>query len=386
MAIKVLTLNTWGLHYVAKKVRERITHIAEELHSYDIVGLQEVWSHDDFDYLVDRVGADLKYSFRAKSGIIGSGLCVFSRYPIISVHFQQFAVSSSMREFASGDLFAGKGILCCRIMTPTGPVMFATTHTNGRVGASQIYEMTKLIANHRGTDPVIVCGDFNITDNSPTYKLLTDYLGLKDSFAGCSVNTVNLSCNCYTRTVEGPKRIDYVFYSSDTSPTTILDVQSKGLALSGNIPGKNFPCSDHEGLQVVFTMRQRDPTVEPLPPRSTEISAGCIQVLEEVVQRIYNRKKKFTAAHSHRRAFFIAALLLGVLLMVAIVFGNHPVMTFIGKYSLGYFLILLVGLLGVWLMWAWLIPVFNINHVNGMETHIEELKTLISYHKSQKAY
>ena len=31
-----------GLHWLAKRVRERLCHIAEELQAYDIVGLQEV--------------------------------------------------------------------------------------------------------------------------------------------------------------------------------------------------------------------------------------------------------------------------------------------------------------------------------------------------------
>lgn len=31
-----------GIHYIGKKVRERIQHIAEELVTYDIIGLQEV--------------------------------------------------------------------------------------------------------------------------------------------------------------------------------------------------------------------------------------------------------------------------------------------------------------------------------------------------------
>ena len=32
-----------GLHYVSLRIRERVGYIAEELKSYDIIGLQEVW-------------------------------------------------------------------------------------------------------------------------------------------------------------------------------------------------------------------------------------------------------------------------------------------------------------------------------------------------------
>ena len=36
-----------------------------------------------------------------------------------------------------------------------------------------------------------------------------------------------------------------------------MEVQSKGLAISGTIPGKEFPYSDHEGLEVVFRLKER---------------------------------------------------------------------------------------------------------------------------------
>ncbi len=33
-----------GIHYLAKRIRERLGFIAEEIKQYDIVGLQEVWA------------------------------------------------------------------------------------------------------------------------------------------------------------------------------------------------------------------------------------------------------------------------------------------------------------------------------------------------------
>ncbi|CAI8014191.1 Putative neutral sphingomyelinase [Geodia barretti] len=307
--------------------------------------------------------------------MIGSGLCVFSRYPIMAVHSQQFTTSGALRELTSGEVFSGKGMLSCRIMTPNGPLLFVTTHTNGCCRESQMYEMTKLIDNYRGNDLVVLCGDFNTGDTHPAYRLITTYLGLKDAFAGCSVNTCNLGSNIYTKRVR-PARIDFIFYSSDTCPTSQMEVQSKRLALSGNIPGKDFPYSDHEGLEVVFSLNER---VEPMPPRSLLLSVAAVEVLEEVAQRICNRKKKFEAPHPHRRAMAIAGGFLAVILLIALILGNNPVMMFLGTRSLGYFSVVGVGILGMCLMWAWLIPMFNITHVNGMETHMDEIRTRLSY-------
>ena len=46
MQLRVLSLNIWGVHYVAKLIPERIQALIEHLTSpeadYDIIGLQEV--------------------------------------------------------------------------------------------------------------------------------------------------------------------------------------------------------------------------------------------------------------------------------------------------------------------------------------------------------
>ncbi len=46
MQLRVLTLNIWGVHYLAKLIDQRIEALAKHLISpegnYDIIGLQEV--------------------------------------------------------------------------------------------------------------------------------------------------------------------------------------------------------------------------------------------------------------------------------------------------------------------------------------------------------
>ena len=108
---------------------------------------------------------------------------------------------------------------------------------------------------------------------------------------------------------------------------------------------------------------------------------AAVEVLEEMAQRICNRKMKYEASRPHRRAMAIAGGFLAIILLISLGFGNKPVMVFLGTYSLGYFFIVGVGILGVCLMWAWLIPVFNISHVNGMETHMEEIRVRVNYNR-----
>ena len=64
------------------------------------------------------------------SSFLGSGLCVFSKYPIASVITHQFRVTGSIRVIHDGELFAGKGVLCCKIETPQGTVAVFNTHAS----------------------------------------------------------------------------------------------------------------------------------------------------------------------------------------------------------------------------------------------------------------
>ena len=44
--------------------------------------------------------------------------------------------------------------------------------------------------------------------------------------------------------------------------TAVFSLQDHRLALSGHIPGKDFPYSDHEGVEATFELRWRE---NPIP-------------------------------------------------------------------------------------------------------------------------
>ena len=52
------------------------------------------------------------------SGVIGSGLCIFSRYRIIGSYFHQFTASGGVFDLLTGELLAAKGIGMCRLRLP----------------------------------------------------------------------------------------------------------------------------------------------------------------------------------------------------------------------------------------------------------------------------
>ena len=68
------------------------------------------------------------------SGIIGSGLCVFSRHPIISAYSHQFTAGDGIYRFKTGEIFAGKGVMAVKITTPEGIITFYNTHVRREGG------------------------------------------------------------------------------------------------------------------------------------------------------------------------------------------------------------------------------------------------------------
>ena len=118
----------------------------------------QVWSKQDYAFLVDKLkdtfpcyhyyhwwgytppvqldrcvySLSLSLSPHSHSGIVGSGLCVFSRHPIMAAHTHQFTLTGGVRDIADGEVFAGKGILLTRLKTPEGTVAFYNTHVRER--------------------------------------------------------------------------------------------------------------------------------------------------------------------------------------------------------------------------------------------------------------
>ena len=72
----------------------------------------------------------LTHTTLSSSGVVGNGLCVFSRFPIVAVYTHQFSVSGGVYEVSDGEMLAGKGIMCCRIQTPEGQITFFNTHVS----------------------------------------------------------------------------------------------------------------------------------------------------------------------------------------------------------------------------------------------------------------
>lgn len=77
------------------------------------------------------------YILHTCSGVVGSGLCLFSKFPITYVRSHPYTIHTGVFESfdrkypGAGELFAGKGIACCRLKTPIGHIKVYNTHVRG---------------------------------------------------------------------------------------------------------------------------------------------------------------------------------------------------------------------------------------------------------------
>lgn len=200
--IRLLTFNCWGLRLVSKRRRERLEAIAEKIAAeeahYDVVALQEVWCHEDWE-LIDRVCASaFKYRRKFYAGIIaGPGLAVLSKIPIESTFLYRFPINGRPSAFWRGDWFVGKSVAVTLLRPARAggvPVAVLNSHMHAPYAltgdaayechrACQAWDFSKLAKLlKRAGYAVIIVGDLNSRPGSLPHKFLTLETGLVDSW------------------------------------------------------------------------------------------------------------------------------------------------------------------------------------------------------------
>ena len=207
MSLNILTLNCWGLKYIAKHRRERLYEIGHQISEAatqpDIVGLQECWTQEDYRSIRCLTSTILPYGKFYHSGIFGGGLAILSRYPIVSSSMVRYPLNGRPTAFFRGDWFVGKGVACASILLPSsaplGPgrgkgkiVEVFCTHLHAPYErepndsylchrTAQAWEIAKLMraAAERG-HMVIGLGDFNMVPLSLAHQLIESHARVKD--------------------------------------------------------------------------------------------------------------------------------------------------------------------------------------------------------------
>jgi sphingomyelin phosphodiesterase 2 len=200
--MNILTLNCWGLKYVSSLRRERLVQIGHELARTspqpDIVGLQEIWTQEDYQSVRDLTRAFLPYGKFYYSGVLGGGLAILSRWPIEESSMWRYPLNGRPTAFWRGDWYVGKGIACARIRYGSAKkevVEVFNTHTHAPYEhgpkdsylchrLAQAWEVGKMLrgACERG-HIVVALGDFNMKPGSLAHQIITSLApGMKDSW------------------------------------------------------------------------------------------------------------------------------------------------------------------------------------------------------------
>ncbi|XP_023293658.2 putative neutral sphingomyelinase [Lucilia cuprina] len=273
LELSILTLNVWGIPLISADRAERMQHIGKELASgkYDIVSLQEVWTEKDSATLQELTKAVLPYVHYFYSGVIGAGLLVLSKYPIVTSLFHSWTVNGYCHRIQHADWFGGKGVGMCRIRVGDLYVHVYNAHLHAEYNIKnddylthrviQAFDTAQFIEATRWDAAVqILAGDLNTKPTDICYKVLLYTSQMKDSCNSDTVTTNECKQNSYTSKkvlARNPNgfRIDHIFLrSADKIKTSILEYK---LPLPDRVPGKKFSYSDHEGVQVRLRLQTK---------------------------------------------------------------------------------------------------------------------------------
>ncbi|XP_047023751.1 putative neutral sphingomyelinase [Helicoverpa zea] len=312
--LNVFTLNCWGIPVVSKNRHERFEAIAKYLQesSHNIVCLQEVWSEKDYLYLKDSLKINFPYSHYFYSGVLGSGLCVFSKWLIQDVFFHQWPLNGYIHKIHHGDWFGGKGIGLCRIKYGNRLINVYCTHLHAEYHVDDIYLAHRVLQSYTTAgfvnlttapaDISILAGDLNAAPGDLSFKIITQlpplvdpydkYPLLKDPANPNTMGTSETANNSYTdpktaKIAPEGKRIDHILYK--LNPAWEAEVIHFGHPLPDKVPGKDFSYSDHNAVSVQLHVKPADKSLQ--KENSTddcfdETATQAIKVCEEAMANI----------------------------------------------------------------------------------------------------
>ncbi|NXU53375.1 NSMA phosphodiesterase, partial [Turnix velox] len=267
-----------AIRYLSKRRQERVQLIGDTLRrgGFDLALLQEVWSERDYSELKVKLGGRYPFSHYFRSGVIGSGLCVFSRFPILDTLLYQYSLNGYPYMLQHGDWFCGKsvGLLIIKI----SGIIFNVyvTHLHAEYCREkdaylphrlvQAWELAQFIRHtSKAADVVLLGGDLNMHPEDVGIRLLRGWTGLRDAFSeashfeGCEDGCTLVPNNCFTVKSELLPfplgiRIDYILYKALTS-FTVKCPELK--TTTGTAPGMDIPFSDHEAVMATLHIHRQ---------------------------------------------------------------------------------------------------------------------------------
>lgn len=328
VGVRVFSLNCWGIRYLSKHCPQRYAMIGDLLckEEHDIVLLQEVWSEKDYLSLKKKLSSSHPHSHYFKSGVIGSGLAIFSKHRIQDTFVYRYSLNGYPYMAHHGDWFGGKavGMAVLNIGSLTANVYVTHLHAEycrdkdsylpHRV--VQAWELQQFVRyTSSGADVVILGGDLNMHPQDLGNRLLRTYTGLKDSyletpkFDGCENGLTLIADNPFISKKElGPFekgiRIDYILFKGSSKTDITCDYMC---TTKGSVPDHPFPYSDHEALTAELRLKTHTPTDNGSDSQSKSQDSAAERVAELVDIVTEARTEVKVGLHCAERMRYTAA-------------------------------------------------------------------------------
>ncbi|MBU6154340.1 MAG: endonuclease/exonuclease/phosphatase family protein [Bdellovibrionales bacterium] len=258
--LKIIQFNTWGVPLAVKDTfRYWEAMEAMEGREPDLIVLQEIFSRKGKGAFRS---SRYPYEIRGPLGFprpISSGIRILSKHPVVS------SAQVSFCRCTGADCFSKKGAVIAILRLPSGNHLnVVNTHLDAgpsdSVRISQMEQIKGLIETYGDPHaPMIIAGDFNLSDRSEAYGKMMEYFGAGDvwrqthdsSESGYTYDAYeNRYARDYSIKTNSPlikERIDYVLYRSGKS-AFVRPLRSEILFRSEPL------YSDHYGIEATFEL------------------------------------------------------------------------------------------------------------------------------------
>lgn len=351
-SVKVLSLNCWGLKYLAKHQEERLKAIAVRLSKgeCDIVALQEVWVDKDWLEIERKCNIAYPYRRRFRAGVIaGPGLCILLKWPIESTFLYRFPINGRPSAFFRGDWYVGKSLAVTIIDSgvPNAPKlavlnshMHAPYASDGDAAylahrTCQAWDMAKIHKVLRQAGYAIIqVGDLNCEPESLPHRIFKHEAGLADSWevlhAGTDISrqrialmnpmdqiakggiTCDSKLNTWRadRDLSEAKRLDFALFNTDR----LTPIGAK--VVFTELLQAPFLCSysDHFGYTAEFAFTNM--------PNDTTVSRGSVELYDDIIDEVDSYLRRTIPFQKNWRLIhFLCSIVLVVAIQIAITFA-----------------------------------------------------------------
>lgn len=256
--LRILTLNVLHGYRSSGNRMRRLDLIAEEVQRLqpDVIALQEVpWSlrlGNGAEYLARRLGlnhAYLRANGNRQAILFEEGVAILSRFPLNDLELHELQPRPGF--------FEHRVVLKATAFTPRGNLDVFVTHlTNSDrpTNAAQVEGLHAFVEGSK-TNPAIIAGDFNATEDSlPIRRLAAAW---QDLYRTVHPRQPGLTC-CARDITAGPasdplwRRLDYIFLAAeDDAALQVIDAR---VVLDEPFPiGDSWLwASDHAGVLVTL--------------------------------------------------------------------------------------------------------------------------------------